>query len=196
MQFRNFAENLLGSKVKIKLIRYLLSEEAITSEREIAKLIGVSHSAVNKALNELHEQNLIAPTRVGNVMIWHINRESYAYQLLQSFTLLLKQMPFDRLKTEITAGLNYLAYVKKAVIYGSVALGTELPNSDIDLFILVKSEKDRKHILPLLSPLNGKCLRMFGNILSPNISTHKELSESKNKKFLESVKNGIVVFEK
>ncbi|MBS3082858.1 helix-turn-helix transcriptional regulator [Candidatus Pacearchaeota archaeon] len=63
MQFHNFAENLLGSRVKIKLVRQLLLEEAITSERDLAKLLGISHTAVSKTLKELHEFNLVSPMR-------------------------------------------------------------------------------------------------------------------------------------
>ncbi len=196
MQFRNLAENLLGSKVKVKLVRYLLLEEAITSEREIAKLIGVSHAAVNKALKELHEQNLVVPLRVGNSMVWQLNKQSYAYQLLQSFPLLLKQTPISRLIIQIKASLGHLKYVKKSVIYGSIALSTELPNSDIDLFVLVESEKDRKDVIPSLSSLNESCMRMFGNGLSANVFTVKDLTEPRNKKFLENVNKGIMVFEK
>ncbi len=67
MQFRDFAENLLASKVKIKPLRVLLGEETITSERELAKLIGVSHGAVNKAMKDFYELNLVVPLRAGNV---------------------------------------------------------------------------------------------------------------------------------
>jgi len=199
MQFREFAENLLGSRVKVKLLRILLSEETITSERELAKMIGVSHGAVNRALKELHDQNLITPMRVGNVMAWQLNKGSYAYNFLKDFVNVLKKPPFDKLKTMLSGLDNKDDFtIKKVVIYGSVAEGRELPNSDIDLFIAVENEKERKneHLLNWLSFLNQSCIMMFGNKLSPNIFTRKDIENSKNKKFLENIRKGIVIFER
>lgn len=196
MQFRDLAENLIGSKVKIKLIRHLLSEETVTSEREIAKLIGVSHSAINKALKELHEQNLITPTRVGNVLIWYLNKQSYAYEKLKNLFPLLKEKPLDKLKDMLTNLSDTHPYVKRLVIYGSVANGAELPNSDIDLFILVEDKKHVNDIESYVTFLNGNWMPIFGNKLSPNIFTYKEFSDPKNKKFLENVSKGTVVFDK
>ncbi len=200
MQFREFAEKLLGSKVKVKLLRILFSEEAITSERELAKLIGVSHGAVNRALKELNDQNIIAPMRVGNVTAWHLNKGSYGYKLLSDFPNAIKENPLEKLKTMLSELDNKIHEftVKKAVIYGSVAEGRELPNSDIDLFIVVENEKERKneHLLNWLSFLNQSYITMFGNKLSPNIFTYKDLTNPKNKKFLENVNKGIVLFER
>lgn len=197
MQFREFIEQLLGSKVKIKLLRHIIAEEAITSEREIARLIGASPGAVNKTLKEFQNLNLLTPMRVGNVIIWQLNKDSYAYNYLQSFFYKIKshEQPIQDLKEKIKS-LNHLAYVKKAIIFGSIAEGRELPDSDIDLFILVTNEEDRKNILSWINSLNDVCLHKYGNRLSAHIFTIKDLKNPKNKKFLENVKNGIVVIEK
>jgi predicted transcriptional regulator len=85
MQFHDFAETLLGSKVKVKLLRHLLTEGGISSEREAAKIFGVSHSAVNKVLEEFYELNLIMPTSVGNVKVWVLNKSSFANEFLKVF---------------------------------------------------------------------------------------------------------------
>ena len=123
MQFREFEEELLGSRVKVKLLKYIISEEAITSEREIAKLIGVSSGAVNKTLKMFHELNLITPMRIGNVMIWNLNKGSYAYQFIQSFFYKIKnrEQPIKHLKSEIVNFLNNVQGLKKVVIFGSIA---------------------------------------------------------------------------
>ena len=103
MQFRDFEEELLGSKVKVKLLKYIISEEAITSEREIAKLINVSHGAANKTLKMFHDLNLITPMRIGNVIVWNLNKNSYAYQFLLNFFSNIKnrEQPIKHLKSEI-----------------------------------------------------------------------------------------------
>lgn len=196
MQFHDFAESLLGSKVKVKLIRHLLAEETISCEREIAKLLRVSHSAVNKSLRDFYEQNLIKPVRVGNVKIWHLNKESYAYQFLTSFDRWIKISPLEHLKSTIKSCLGHLTFIKKVIIFGSIAEGKELPNSDIDLFILVEKDEDRKNVLYYTSNLNETCLKVYGNKLSTNIFTYKDQTNPKNKKFLENVSKGIIVIER
>jgi predicted nucleotidyltransferase len=201
MQFRNFAENLLGSRVKVSLVFYLLKEEGISSERELAKRLGYSPGAVNRALKELHDSNFILPLRIGTATAWQLNRLSYAYEFL---TKNPKTTPMEDLKRlvidlfePIHPGFSAKkAEVKKTVIFGSIAEGRELPNSDIDLFLLVKDEENRKGIAEDLNSLRGAFIRRYGNNLSPNIFTDKDLKNPKNKAFLESVSKGIVVYEK
>ena len=192
MQFRRFAENLLGSKVKVKILYHILREETITSERELAKMIGISHGAVNKVLKDFHDLNLVTPLRIGNVNAWQINKESFAYSFISKEIF----SPLDRLKQEIKASLGHLTFVKKVVIYGSVAEGEELPSSDIDLFILVDKEEHKKSILSYLSDLTTKCIRLFGNKVSPNIFTDKDMKSKRNKKLLENISRGIIVLDR
>ena len=192
MQFKDFAESLLGSKVKIKILRILLSEETITSERELAKMLGVSHGAVNKAMKDFYELNLVSPLRVGNVNAWQINKDSFAY------TWLGKKLfsPLEELKVEIKSKLAHLGAVKKIMIYGSIANGKELPNSDIDIFILVRKEEDKKNILPNISELTNICIKKFGNKVSPNIFTEKDAKSKRNQRLIENISRGIMVFER
>ncbi len=204
MQFRNFAENLLGSKVKIKLLEHLVSEGAITSEREIARLISISPGAVNKTLKEFQNLNLINPMKVGNATVWRLNERSYSYSYLTDFfnKLKSKETPLsDLIETiKILSDLSLWKInteIKKVILFGSVAEGRELPESDIDLFILVESEKDRKTIIPAIESLNDEfCLRKYGNKLNAHIFTTKDIENPKHKKFLENVMKGIRVIER
>lgn len=192
MQFRDFAENLVGSKVKVKMLRYMFREDTITSERELAKIVGISHGATNKAVRDLYELNLITPLRVGNATAWQINKESFSFYAINKRIF----SPMEELKEKINLKLNNLGAVKKVVIYGSVAEGRELPNSDIDIFILVAKEKHKKIILPQLSDLTNECIRVFGNKISPAIFTEKDCKSKRNENMMKAVSKGILVFGK
>ncbi|MFZ3077637.1 MAG: nucleotidyltransferase domain-containing protein [Candidatus Aenigmatarchaeota archaeon] len=215
MQFRNFAENLLGSRAKIKVLKYLASEETITSEREIARLIGISPGAANKTLKEFQNLNLISPMKVGNATVWRMNEKSYAYSYLTDFfnKLKNKETPLSDLIEDIKRGLQkvkitlsedskkvssrYLSGIKKVILFGSVAEGRELPESDIDLFIQMESEKDRMNVIWTLdNGLNITCLRRYGNKLNSHIFTSVDMKNPKHKKFLENVMKGIRVIER
>ncbi len=192
MQFKDFAENLLGSRVKIKVLRILLSEETITSERELAKILNVSHGAVNKAMKDFYELNIVSPLRIGNVNAWQINKDSIAYYSLSKKFF----FPLEELKDWIKSYLAHARTVKKVIIYGSIADGKELPNSDIDIFILVKKEEDKKIILANISDLTNICIKKFGNKISPNIFTERDAKSKRNQKLMENISKGIVVFER
>lgn len=194
MKFRDFAESLLGSRVKIKLVRHLLSEGSLSSERELAKLLGLSHTAVNKALKELHENNLISPMRIGNVLIWQLNKDGYAYQFLSGkFEENIKKNPLSDLKNDIELPLT-ISSVRKVVLFGSVAEGKEVPNSDIDLFILVEGGKREKdYVLKQAFRLASGVMNKYGNKISPNVLFVQDLKNPKHKKFLDEVSKGIVV---
>lgn len=192
MQFREFAENLLGSRVKVKIISRLLTDETLTSERELAQLIGASPGAVNRVLKDFHGSNLISPMRIGAATVWNLNKQSYAYQFLIGFPNMLKEQPLEDLKNQIRNQIR-LAAVKKIVLFGSIAEGNEKPRSDIDLFILVEDGPNAKNAFEPINWVKDFFIQRYGNQLSPHIFTPKDLEDPQNKKLLESVSRGIIL---
>lgn len=193
MRFHGFPEFVLGSKVKLKVLLYLLSENVPTSEREISRILGVSHTAVNKVIKDFHDANLVTPIRVGNSNVWKLNAESYAFKAITSLEYLAKNPPLNELQGEFEVFFSYPA-VKSVIIFGSIAEGKEMPDSDIDLFILV--DKDiKKNILQEISEMEVKLIRKYGNKLSARIYTIKEFS-SLNKRMVENINNGIKVISR
>jgi predicted nucleotidyltransferase len=136
MIFRDALTGMLGSRVKSKLVPLLLDGTLNASERELAARIGASHVAVNKAMKDLQQYNLVSPERIGNGLVWRVNRDSYAYDLLARLTRLpparqdLVRWIADRLK-----GMP----IQQAVLYGSVAEGQEQAHSDVDLYLQAKN---------------------------------------------------------
>ena len=194
MKFRNFAEKLLGSKTKVNVLSYLLLSEIPLSEREMSKYVGASNTAVSKILKEFHELNLISPIRIGNSLTWKLNRESYAYQSLDnSFKWLSKNKPLEHLKDTILQNFCGYSGIKRLVIFGSIAKGTEEFNSDIDLFILVDNEQSKKDVIKFAPDFSEKCLKYFGNIASIFVFTDSELEKKENQHIKSKIKGGILV---
>lgn len=187
MKFHDFFEGALGSKVKVKVLRYLLSEGVPTSEHEIARILGVSHTAVNKSMKEFCDFNIVTPMRIGNANAWKVNERHYAYNNLK----LLKDLepPLENLKSKIKGYLGQIA--ERAVIFGSVAEGKELPDSDVDLLVLVKNDEDKKRALRAVSLLAEACLTLYGNKLSPYVLTYGEYA--KDNSISKAAEKGIVV---
>src|SRR3989344_8175237 len=113
MRFHRFYERALGSKVKVKLLLRLLNEEMSASEREVAEMMGLSHTAVSKALREFHELNLVTPVHVGTALLWRVNKESYLYKALVP---VLAKEPFERLVELLAGRLGSYRELQKVVL--------------------------------------------------------------------------------
>ena len=194
MMFRNFAENLLGSRVKIKILMYMLSENAPTSERELARILDVSHMAVNKSMKQFYDLNLVSPLKIGNVISWKFNENSYAYEQIahRSLKTMADNSPLSDLRTIFMKKFSNSG-LREARIFGSVAERKEEPESDIDLLIITKNEKHKSQIKKITIELSQLCTERYGNILSPYIITEEEAKKSANKKIIESARMGFSV---
>ncbi len=194
MMFRNFAENLLGSRVKIKILMYLLSESAPTSERELARILDISHMAVNKSMKQFYDLNLISPLKIGNVISWKFNENSYAYEQIahRSLKTMADNPPLSDLRTIFMKKFSNSG-LREAKIFGSVAERKEEPESDIDLLVIAKSEKHKGQVKKITAELSQLCTERYGNMLSLYIITEEEARRPANKKIIESARMGFSV---
>ncbi len=194
MRFRNFTESILGSKVKIKILMYMLSEGVPTSEREISRILNISHMAVNKAMGTFRELNLVSQLRIGNVNSWKFNKESYAYEAIAINNLkwMAAHTPFEDFKEEFGKEFS-TSHLTRAVIFGSIAEGMEEPDSDIDLLIITNNSENKARIEKKIGDFVETCMKRYGNVLSPHIITEKETNKTENVKILKGAEKGIQV---
>jgi predicted nucleotidyltransferase len=195
MQFHESCVSVLKSEAKLKIAEFLLNHEASMSEREIASVLGISHMSVNRIMQELAEMNLVHYTTVGKAHLWKVNHRSFAYKALERFMGSLKAMP-DPLSGLRGVILKHLpkSLVKRAVLFGSIAKAKEKPDSDIDLFILVKNAQDQKALEGSIEKLSNECLDVFGNRLAPYILTEKQYNEKKGLDIIAAVHEGIQIY--
>jgi predicted nucleotidyltransferase len=195
MIFHKSLLTVLNSKTKQKIVSFLLKHEALMSEREIAAVSGVSHMSINRIMHDLAEMNFIHFVRAGRAHLWRVNRGSYAFHIFSGLfnTLAQKTAPFEDLKRTILDKLP-LPSVENLILFGSVAMGTERFDSDIDLYIQVKDESKKQEIEQAVEGLVLFCLERYGNPLSPYILTEKEWKERNNLKLAEKIKKGIKIY--
>src|SRR3989338_1170598 len=103
MQFELSLDKLIGSKAKIKILKYLFGRAASMSENELAKVIKISPMTINRLMKELRELNLVSMERVGNANVWSVNKESYAYIALPKIMgeMSVVPAPLEHLKQTI-----------------------------------------------------------------------------------------------
>jgi len=194
MQFELSLDKIIGSKAKLKILKYFFGRPASMSENELAKLIKVSVMTINRLMKELRELNLVSMERVGNANVWSVNKESYAYGALSKIMGEISTVPapLEHLKQTLSDNIPK-EIVKKVVLYGSVAQGKSKANSDIDLYILVKSQKEAEELSAPIDKLSSLCLSLYGNRLAPYVLTESQLQEKKKLPLLKEIEKGIQI---
>jgi len=194
MQFELTLDKIIGSKAKIKVLKYLFGHPVSMSENELAKLIKVSVMTINRLMKELRELNLVSMERVGNANVWSVNKKSYAYIALSKIIGEISNVPvpLEHLRGTLLGNIPK-ELVRKAVLYGSVAQGKSRANSDIDLYILVRSQKEAERLSAPLDKLSSLCLCLYGNRLAPYVLTEAQLQEKKKLPLLKEIEKGIQI---
>lgn len=195
MKFHSSSLEVLSSKTKVKIIRFLLTHQAQMSEREIASILKVSHMSVNRTMRELADMNFANFTTIGKAHLWRVNRNSYAFKLLSVLIKEVSQIkdPIEDLKETILENLPK-TLIKKLVLFGSIAKGLERANSDIDLFVLLEDNQGKEELETSIERLSNICFEVYGNRLAPYILTHQEMREKENLRIFSEIDKGILIF--
>lgn len=188
--------DVLNSGVKIKIVKYLLAHEASMSEREIASILKVSHMSINRIMRNLADVNFVNYITVGKAHLWKVNKKSHAYRILSALVAEISTIndPLGDLTKVLRKGLPK-KLLKRVVLFGSVAKGTEKVNSDIDVFILVKDKQSAAMLEPSIEKLSNVCFELYGNRLAPYILTEKEMKRKKNLHIIQEIDRGIQIFK-
>jgi predicted nucleotidyltransferase len=101
--------------------------------------------------------------------------------------------PIEDLKKTLLQNLP-VEMTKKIILFGSVSKSSEEPNSDIDLFILVKLQKHKDAIEPYIEKLALTCLVRYGNVLSPYVLTEIDMKQKKNLNLMRNIQSGMQLY--
>jgi len=171
MLFHNYLEMLFGSKVKIKVLRTLWRyREKEFTIRELAKFLGISHTGINKVLDELEKTNAIRVRTFGRSYAFKLNVNSYAASVVEKvFDMERRALSelLEMLKRRLDSPL-----VTSAALFGSIVKERETPRSDIDIFIVTdQKEKVEEIVVELQKDVSER----FGNSISTYYASEKDL---------------------
>jgi DNA-binding transcriptional ArsR family regulator len=157
----------------------LVQPEKAWYASELARRMGVPASSLQRELQDLSEAGILKTHRQGRMAYYQANTDSPVYPDLRG--LLLK-----------TAGLvDVLAHALKplaaklrtAFVYGSIAIGREQSDSDIDLMI-VGQVSPTEFAVPL-----RRARELLGREINPTVYTSAEFDKKRaaNDHFLKQV---------
>jgi uncharacterized protein len=187
---------IINSAAKLRLLKFLLSGPVPEmSERAFAKMVNMSNVALNRAMAELADINLVKSNRVAGANVWKINEKSYAYKVLKQVVTGNETgtLPIEAVKKELAKELGKMAVIS-ASLFGSIARGDEKEGSDIDLFVLVKNDTDKKSVEEALERIATDLVERYGNVLMPYILTEKEYRQKAGLAVIKNIqKEGIKI---
>ena len=169
MRFSKSLDDILKHQSNIKILRFLVNSRAELSGREISRQVGLSHPQCHKTLKELSLQGIVSFRKIGRSLVYKLNDEHYIvtnllFPLFKQEKLLLRHLAkklTDALKTPITS----------VILFGSIAKGTEKPDSDIDLIVITPDKKSYKKARSNLREAEVSTTRKFGNRVSTMLLT-------------------------
>jgi len=150
-------------------------------EREVMRRTRVSKGSANKMLRLLAKENFLKRQRKGRIVLYRLNtKEPTAKQ----FKILVNVFGLRSLIGELKD------HARRIILFGSSADGTDVKDSDIDVFVLT-SEKDV--VRRKISEFGRKSDRK----ITPIIVDANELVRLKNrdKPLYENIGRGIVLWE-
>jgi len=196
MKFTNYLEDVLGSPEKVRLLRLFLRypTKGFTAN-EAARLTGLSAMGAWRIAQKFEHYGIISKRRVGKSDDWRLQPGHF---LVRKLGVLAEEDAMEELRRRIQGALRGVV-IEKIILFGSIARHEERPDSDLDVWVLVKTEKDRQMATEKLLDLSVTLLSVFSNRLAPIIYTERQWKEKQkaNLALLDDIKkDGIILFER
>ena len=194
MVFHHVWDHVFSTWSHVAVLRALMDSAQGSTGRELARQSGMNHRACLQALTELEELSIIRRIRGGRDHFFTLNRDH----------LLVEQgiLPLLSVERSFSRSLfTYLAQrlakkVKSLIVFGSVARHEETPSSDLDLCLVVRSEKEREAAEAAVHSLAPEVLSRYGTKIAPLVLTQREFVRRTKRKLppvQDIVSEGVVI---
>ena len=164
---KNPIELMFGVYRRELLSRVMLRPDEKFHVRELARLTGFSPGSIHREMKIMAEAGLLQRERIGNQVLYQANRECLVYEDLASIFRKTTGLVMVLQKT-----LQGIAdQVQTALVFGSMASGTQSEFSDIDVLIL--SQLPLIEFVKALAPAREE----LGREINPVVMTEKRFAE-------------------
>jgi DNA-binding transcriptional ArsR family regulator len=194
MKYKNFLNDILGQKSKLKALRFLSNLKNEVSIRELAREIKITPPNLSIILNDLEKQNLLISRHIGTSIVYTLNSGHYLVE--EIIKPLFRKEREARMELGREIKNNFDFQYESVIIFGSIARIQEHPGSDIDLAVIINSQSDISDIENKIININPVILKKFGNSLSPIIMKKSDFIgklKSHDKLVVSIAKDGLLV---
>lgn len=180
-------ERLLGSRLRAKLLSWLLSHPGERYfVRQLAGLLREDSTNLSRELSRLEDLGLVNSAREGQQKYFQTNRSSPIYPELRG--LVLKTAGASEVLREALHPLAHRIFV--AFLFGSVAQGRETAASDVDLFVV--GDLGLREIVEAVSPVQNQLGREVNPTVYPPAEFRDKVTGGHH--FLKAVLQGPKIF--
>jgi predicted nucleotidyltransferase len=177
MKWHNALDDVLGSTLKIRILRVLSRDAPALTGRELARRVGYSHTQTNATLAAMEMSGLVIKRRVGNANTYSLNDSNLlvsriiipAFEIEKRLVQDLANRFFEEMGKDLVS----------IILFGSAARGEEAPGSDIDLILVVKDGSYLDEVDEKVSEISLEAAAAFGGPVSPILLTETEYANKK-----------------
>jgi len=180
MKWHNALDDVLGSTIKIRLLRVLAKNASVFTGRELARLVGYSHTQTNSVLAELEIDGLVMKRHIGNANTYSLNRDNLLVSRIIVPAFRIEGQLIQDLANRFFEGMG--KDLVSIILFGSAARGEESSGSDLDLILVVKDKSDLDKLEERVSELSLESANSFGGLISPIVVTESEYVEKERSK--------------
>jgi len=188
MRFHDALNPVLGSPTKLGLLRTMFaSANRHWTGRELARTAGVSVAQAARDLGELADTSLISREVMGSSYSWQLNSSHALTPVLAELYRREAGLRSEMLRA-VSKGLRS-ASVERARVFGSISRGEERDDSDVDLFLQVRTSGDRGKAEEAVDRVRTEVWNRFGNPVSAIIYTRAEVARPRNPALLKAIED-------
>jgi predicted nucleotidyltransferase/biotin operon repressor len=174
MRFHKPLNDVLGSRIKVDILRLLSRTGSDHTGREIASIIGCSHNAARSALEDLELSGLVIHRQAGRANLYSLDENNVINTDILASAFLAEDRLLEDVAEIIFEGMG--DDLSSIILYGSVARGEEGKESDIDIVVVLEDSADPDSKEEAIADASIEVVRRFGNKLSPIVVTESEFA--------------------
>ena len=175
MRLHNTIEDILGSKIRIGILRLLFRTRGLFSGREISRLVGFSPTHTIANLRELEATGLVLRQRAGNTDLYQLNDRNSAIEGVLTPIFIWESNLLNELAEAYADRLgDKLVSIR---LFGSVARGEEELTSDVDVLITLTDGVDLDELEEIIAEVDLEAGSRLGCPVSAIFVTESEYAK-------------------
>lgn len=180
MRFHKPLTDILGSRIKIDILRLLSRTRSDHTGREIAGIIGCSHNAARFALEDLESSGIVVHRQAGRANLYSLDEDNVIVTDILSHAFLVEDGLLGEVARIVSKRIG--RDLSSIFLFGSVARGEEDQGSDIDIVVVLEDGSDPSSKEEAIADASVEIARRFGNKLSPIVVTESEFERKRRAK--------------
>ncbi len=196
MKLTRALDHVLGSLTKLRLLRAMLSFQGRSwTGRELAGAARVSTAQAARALSDLADVGVVLREVRGRSYSWEVNPDHVLFAPLSA--LFHREAGLrTELMRQVTLALGS-APIEQARLFGSFARGDERSDSDVDLFLRIRTAAYGVRIADAIGRVRARIWTRFGNPVTALVYTNAEAKRPPNPGLMASIdREGIELSER